>query len=80
LISIECAISQAYSEAVRFKEIAMQVPWFFATTPAPQRPAAWRPARRSARRASSLWVRLGERVVAWGEGASHHRLGRWLRP
>jgi hypothetical protein len=76
---IECASLQAYSGLVRFsfKEIAMQVPWFFATTPAPQRPLGLRPARRH--RTPSLWVRLGERLIAWGEGARHHRLGSWLQ-
>ncbi|WP_280153369.1 hypothetical protein [Piscinibacter sp. XHJ-5] len=52
----------------------MQVPWFLATTPAPRRPAA--PARRPLR---SWWSRLGERLVAWGDRAHHHRMGSWMR-
>jgi hypothetical protein len=50
--------------------------WFFATTHAP-RPAV--PERRPAlsdawRRA---WRRAGQRLVAWGENARHHRMGSW---
>lgn len=56
----------------------MQVPWFLATTPAPRRPAA--PMGHRARAITRhWWERLGDRLVAWGEGAGHHRLGSWMR-
>jgi hypothetical protein len=56
----------------------MQLPWFLATTPAPRRPAAPLP-HRARVIASTWWERLGDRLVAWGEGARHHRLGSWTR-
>jgi hypothetical protein len=46
----------------------MQVPWFFATTPAP------RPAARSLRRHAGWWSRLARRYVAWAE-RSHREVG-----
>jgi len=48
----------------------MQVPWFFATTPIPQRPPAT-PARKhpAARTATPWWGRVSDRFVAWGERA-----------
>jgi hypothetical protein len=45
----------------------MQVPWFFATTPAPT------PAVRRTERRSPWWARLGQRYVAWAE-RSHEQL------
>ena len=52
--------------------------WFFATTPAP-RPAY--NARRRRRRVATTpwWERAGERIVAWGENAQHHRMGSFTR-
>ncbi|HJV61682.1 MAG TPA: hypothetical protein VJ743_12095 [Albitalea sp.] len=46
----------------------MQVPWFFATTPAPKVIALPRPHSRA-----SWWERLAQRYVAWAE-RSHERL------
>jgi len=46
----------------------MQVPWFFATTPTPQRPhATHAPKRQTAGDANTWWARAVERFVAWGE-------------
>ena len=58
----------------------MQVNWFFATTPAPRIVRT----RRASKRAGSIpwkawWDRAGDRLVAWGEQAQHHRLGSWMR-
>ena len=50
--------------------------WFFATTAAP-RPAV--PQRRPARSLPwrRWWQRAGDRLVAWGDNARHHRMGSW---
>lgn len=47
----------------------MQVPWFFATTPPPRRPAA------PLSRRPSLWSRLLACYVGWAE-RSHGRMHR----
>jgi len=46
----------------------MQVSWFFATTPIPQRPHVT-PARKhpAARTATAWWGRVTDRFVSWGE-------------
>jgi hypothetical protein len=46
----------------------MQVSWFLATTPIPQRPhTAPARKRRPTPHAKSWWDRVAERLVAWGE-------------
>lgn len=48
----------------------MPTPWFFATTPAPTRPAAL-PAR-----TPSLLARLARRYLAWAERSNRALAGR----
>ena len=72
---------QPYSEGIPSPtESAMQASWFFATTPAPHRPLPALRSRRTAHSATpSWWTRAGERIVAWGENANHHRMGSWTQ-
>ena len=49
----------------------MQVPWFFATTPTPRRPAAPPRTRRS-----GWWSRLAQRYIAWAERSHQDLRGR----
>ena len=54
----------------------MQVPWFFATTHAPQRRPALRAQRHVNHRPFKRWViRLTERFVAWGEHSRQRHSG-----
>ncbi len=58
----------------------MQVSWFFATTPVPQRPFALSAARHpQPQSAGTWWARAGARLVAWGEQARHHRMGSYTQ-
>jgi hypothetical protein len=52
----------------------MRATWFFATTPAPRVAIPERRAPLSTT-LQHLWHRAGERMVAWGVGARHHRMG-----
>ena len=54
----------------------MATPWFFATTPAPHPAAPERHVRRDGAW-RQWWQRAGARIVALGEGATHHRMGSW---
>ena len=56
----------------------MATSWFFATTAAPH-PAV--PERRAPLHVvwRAWWQRAGERIVAWGDNARHHRMGSYTR-
>jgi hypothetical protein len=53
----------------------MQVSWFFATTPVPQRPQVTRaPKRARTGSTTTWWTRAADRFVEWGERSARRHM------